>query len=148
MSRFLVISLLTFLTACADGPTAPSKDPKVFTQGAEADEKPDDLEPTEGWSDRDDPTLFSDELEFDVDALPSEGEATQIPWAGSYWPVYEDSINKRWDGAESLSPAEKYGEAFGVEDVPDLVSQHHGIDKYQSRTECKETSECDSAKSE
>jgi hypothetical protein len=151
MSRIFFASFFALATACTTAPQVTSDEAlgdKHGADAAEANEKPDNLDPAEGWSDRDDPTLFSDELEFDVDALPIDGEATIIPWAGSYWPVYQDSINKRWDGVDSQSPAEKYGEAFGVEDVTNLVSKHHGIDKYQSRTACKETSECDSAMAE
>ena len=145
MNRISSMSILLLLNACG-------LDPVGHTDGthdnANGKEKPSDLDPAEGWSSADSPTLFSDELEYKLAILPEEGEATRIPWAGSYWPVYQDSINKRWDGDESLSPAAKYGEAFGVEDIEDQVSEHHGIDKYKSRTACKETSDCDSAKAE
>mgnify|MGYP001158709104 CR=1 FL=1 len=87
------------------------------------------------WTNADDPHLFSDSLEVKLDALPLEGEAVNIPWASSYWPVYEDSINYRWAGEESLSPAAKYGAAFSVEDIEDKVSANHGVD---SMTTAKE----------
>ena len=105
------------------------------------DEKSEKVE----WGPQDRPSLFSDDLEYRFDALPLSGEAENIPWASSYWPVWEDSINHRWDGADSDSPAAKYGEAFGVAGMEDMVSAHHGIDRYQNRTPCEATDECNSA---
>lgn len=143
-----MISLLSILVlvACENSGIDSTKTASPVDSSSEnSNEKPDDVEPTEAWSDQDNPALFSDELEYNVDALPSEGEATQVPWPSSYWPVYEDSINYKWDGADSLSPAAKYGEAFGIDDFEDQVSEHHGIDKQSSRTECESNSDCNSA---
>lgn len=96
------------------------------------------------WTTQDSPTLFTTNLELRWEALPQQGEAQNIPWAGSYWPTYEDNINHRWAGASSDSPSLKYQKAFtdGGVNVEDLVSKHHGIESV-SKT-CKETSECDS----
>lgn len=96
----------------------------------------------EAWSAADAPTLFNSNLEFKLDALPMEGQATNIPWAGNYWPVYEDSINVKWDGETSMSAAEKYGKAFNVADVENKVSKYHGIDNATAQKECSQTSEC------
>ena len=142
---WMVVTVLSM--ACntnATNETTADKAPWDDNQSHNGDDKPEDLAPNEAWSSRDAPTLFSDELEFNVDALPMTGEANRIPWAASYWPVYEDSINHRWDGADSQSPAAKYGAAFGIDDVEDQVSNAHGTDKYKNRTACSETSECDS----
>jgi hypothetical protein len=98
----------------------------------------------EAWGPSDDPALFNNNLEYRVDALPRTGEATNIPWAGSYWPVYEDSINRKWAGASSVSPAGKYGQAFGVSGVEDMVSRYHGVDAHPGRTACTADSECNS----
>jgi hypothetical protein len=98
----------------------------------------------EAWGSSDNPALFSTTLEYRLAELPRNGEATNIPWAGSYWPVYEDSINRKWEGASSKSPAAKYGEAFGVTGVEDAVSRYHGIDGQSSRTSCTTTSQCNS----
>jgi hypothetical protein len=100
------------------------------------------------WGERDDPSLFTADLEYGIDALPRTGEVSQIPWAGSYWPVYQDSINVKWDGADSLSPAAKYGAAFGVEDAEDAVSASNGIDSANWRDSCTTSSQCDSAQGE
>jgi len=97
------------------------------------------------WGPNDLPSLFSSDLEYSFEALPLDGEVDQIPWAGSYWPVWEDSINHRWAGTNSMSPAAKYGEAFGIQGIEDMVSAHHGIDRYESRTPCEVSSQCDSS---
>jgi len=144
-----LIPLFALQFACnLTSPPPEQADADTFNVTTYGDEKPDNLEPTEGWSNQDDPTLFTHELDFDVDALPMEGEADNVPWASSYWPVYEDSINFRWDGDNSMSPSEKYGEAFGIEDFADKVSEHHGIDNQSSRTECESNDECNSDISE
>ena len=98
----------------------------------------------EHWGSNDDPSNFDGDLEYVFDELPLEGEADPIPWAGSYWPTAEDSINKVWQGSGTLSPAGKYGAAFDVADIEDAVSQYHGIDGQSSRTACTEDSECNS----
>ena len=125
MKRFPLFFLLA-LNACSA--PFPGQDTEASSERKNA----------EGWSNRDDPTLFSGDLEYNMDALPTDGEAFSIPWASSYWPTSEDSINFKWAGSESLSPAAKYGEAFGVIDVEDKVSANHGIDNYSSRTACTE----------
>ena len=98
----------------------------------------------EHWGSNDDPSNFDGNLEYVFDELPLEGEADPIPWAGSYWPTAEDSINKVWEGNGTLSPASKYGEAFDIDNIEDAVSQYHGIDGQSSRTECTEDSQCNS----
>ncbi len=96
----------------------------------------------ESWTYRDDPEIFSGDLEYSFAALPVQGEASQIPWAGSYWPVYQDAINYRWDGVNSDSPAKKYEKAFALSGVEDAVSREHGIDSNSHRTACTSDSEC------
>jgi hypothetical protein len=96
------------------------------------------------WGSRDNPNIFASDLVYTVSDLPREGGAASAPWASSYWPTYQDNINYKWDGADSLSPAAKYGEAFGIEGIEDAVSRYHGIDSRSSATVCKEDSECDS----
>src|SRR5204863_4437680 len=78
----------------------------------------------ERWSTADDPALFGGPLERRLSALPRQGSASVTPWPGSYWPTYRDSINERWAGTNSPSPAEKYGAAFGVANVEDAVSRN------------------------
>ncbi|MCE9571814.1 MAG: pre-peptidase C-terminal domain-containing protein [Deltaproteobacteria bacterium] len=96
----------------------------------------------EAWGSADDPKLFSGSLEYSLAALPLNGHATNTPWAGNYWPVYEDSINHKWAGANSEAAPTKYGRAFGVTGVEDAVSRYHGIDAQSSRTACTTDSQC------
>ncbi len=96
----------------------------------------------EAWGSSDSPLLFNGSLEMKLDALPMNGQATNVPWAGNYWPVYKDSINDKWAGASSESPSTKYGRAFGVTGVEDAVSKYHGIDAQASRTQCTTDSNC------
>src|SRR5262245_5349173 len=76
----------------------------------------------EAWGSSDNPAMFNANLEYRMDQLPRTGEARNIPWAGNYWPVYQDSINHKWAGASSKAPSTKYGEAFGVTGVENAVS--------------------------
>ena len=115
----------------------------VGLERVKRDRLPDNRKETEAWSAVDRPTLFAADLEYHLEDLPLEGEAEDIPWAGSYWPVYRDTINHRWAGSSSMSPAAKYGEAFGVEKVEDLVSMHHGIDSASWRPSCTSNSDCE-----
>jgi hypothetical protein len=111
---------------------------------AESDVKGGPEGKAEAWGANDSPLLFSSSLELRVAELPRNGEATNIPWASSYWPVYEDSINYKWAGASSESASAKYGRAFGVSDVENAVSRYHGIDAQSSRTACTDNSQCNS----
>lgn len=113
------------------------------------DDKPDESDvkggadgKAEAWGSADDPALFNSGLEYRATELPRTGQARNIPWAGNYWPVYEDSINNKWDGATSEAPSTKYGRAFGVTGVEDAVSRYHGIDNNTSRTACTTDSQC------
>lgn len=103
---------------------------------------PETVKSEEAWQAQDNPSLFGANLELRLDALPMEGQAANIPWAGSYWPTYEDNINYRWAGPNSDSAPLKYQKAFGGTNVEDAVSRYHGIESV-SKT-CTETTQCDS----
>jgi uncharacterized protein YuzE len=94
------------------------------------------------WGSKDRPAIFNENLEYQLDKLPSSGEAAQVPWAGNYWPTYQDSINHPWDGKDSDSPAKKYEKAFNGNNVEDSVSRAFGIDSRTTAKVCKEDSEC------
>jgi hypothetical protein len=98
----------------------------------------------EAWGPSDNPAMFNANLEYRVAELPQTGEARNIPWAGNYWPVYQDSINYKWAGASTKPASTKYGEAFGVTGVENGVSQYHGIDGQADRTACTTDSQCNS----
>ena len=97
----------------------------------------------EAWGPSDNPALFNTNLEYRASELPMQGAATNTPWASSYWPVYQDSINFKWGAGDPAST--KYGKAFGVTGIENAVSQYHGIDAHASRTACTEDSQCNSA---
>jgi hypothetical protein len=82
-------------------------------------------------------------LEYALDKLPAKGEAKVIPWTGSYWPTAHDSINYRWDGPGSDSPAMKYQKAFGHAGVEDAVSRYYGIDSVTGARSCNASGQCD-----
>ncbi len=140
--RTILLATIAALSACSTPSAVEKHTFEAFSIQSYGDEKPDNVVPTESWGSQDNPNLFDNSLVYNVDELPLVGEAEKIPWAGAYWPVYEDSINSRWDGKNSQSPSEKYAEAFGVSDFPEKVSKDHGIEKYSNRTACTEDYEC------
>lgn len=97
--------------------------------------------PREAWSAHDDPSLLAASFEYVLDELPRSGTAKRLPWPGSYWPSYIDSINYRWAGANSHSPAAKYGLAFGKSGVEDAVSRDIGVDSVPGKS-CEQQSDC------
>jgi hypothetical protein len=111
----------------------------------EGEGESDGVEQAEKWGAADDPAIFTPDAKRKLADLPDQGEAAQIPWAGSYWPVYEDSINHKWDGASSDSASKKYEKAFNATNVEDAVSKYHGVESRTEAKVCKEDSECDSA---
>jgi len=74
---------------------------------------------SDAWNWRNDPSRFHIDLEYNFENLPSEGASAKVAWAETYWPTYEDSINARWQGDDTLSPAEKYDKAFNDWTPPD-----------------------------
>ena len=99
----------------------------------------------EAWSGQDAPTLFTSNLEYRLESLPMQGEAANVPWAGSYWPTYEDNINYKWDGSASMSASAKFAKAFGLDQtrVENAVSSEHGIDSLSWAKTCTTDSQCD-----
>jgi len=63
---------------------------------------------SDAWNYRNDPAHFRTELNYRFEDLPLEGYSNRVAWPGSYWPYYQDGINHRWLGNNTLSPAEKY----------------------------------------
>ncbi len=137
LSRYSALTAAALLVGCVNELPAPAQlTIEVADKGEETKQIP--------WGSRDDPDIFGADLVYTAADLPSAGAAANTPWPASYWPVYEDSINYRWDGDSTLSPAAKYGQAFGVSGVEDAVSRYHGIDSQKHRTACTEDSQCDS----
>jgi hypothetical protein len=102
----------------------------------------------ERWSRADDPGIFGIELERNFARLPARGTASPLPWTGTYWPASRDSINYHWAGANTLSPSEKYGMAFGVYGVDEMVSRQFGIEARGWSPFCFDDSQCDRGRHE
>jgi hypothetical protein len=97
----------------------------------------------EGWSQQDAPDKFANDLIRTLGDLPQVGEAEEIPWAGYYWAVAYDSVNKDWAG-NGNPPTKKYANAFNKDPqyVMDQVSRYHGIDSQSHRKDCTSNSDC------
>ena len=146
LRTLLLISLLSTAAACSDDAWTVTIDRSGQASSSEVDKLP------VSWTAQDDPHILDFDNDFitHFDSLPTEGEAANAPWAGSYWPIYEDSINYRWDKStpDSLSPAGKFEKAFGRPGIVESVSANHGIDSQFAATSCTQKSDCDSKKGE
>ncbi|MDP6946920.1 MAG: hypothetical protein QF464_22415, partial [Myxococcota bacterium] len=143
-AHVILASLVTLtLIACSGGSGLQEPAAKPDMAG------PKDAAKADAWHRLDDPARLGENLVMRLEQLPLDGEAAIIPWAGSYWPTYLDSINHRWDcpssspDCDNLSPAEKYAKAFEVEGVEDYVSENHGIDAHDWKPSCLQQSDCD-----
>jgi len=94
------------------------------------------------WGSADTPSNVDATYLHALAQLPQQGESTVKPWIGTTWLIQQDSINLRWDGANSQSAASKYQSAFGSTDVEDNVSLGHGIDAWSARPSCTDSSQC------
>ncbi|MBI5482336.1 MAG: proprotein convertase P-domain-containing protein [Deltaproteobacteria bacterium] len=106
MSRkaFSILALLALLLpACADVADDPGK---PESDGKSVDGK------AEAWNSTNNPSRFQIQFEYQLDTLPKTGAAERTPWPDTYWPTYMDSTNHRWQGSTTLSPLEKYDQAF------------------------------------
>ncbi|RYF12086.1 MAG: hypothetical protein EOO40_02030 [Deltaproteobacteria bacterium] len=130
--RSLISGFVILLTGCG---IPQSTEPKSAIESTAPQQA------LERWSPIDDARKLGQPIEHRLGALPLEGEVAQAPWVGSYWPTYLDSINYRWAGPRSESPARKYGRAFGVANVEDKVSRYHGIDSVRGSS-CSNYGSC------
>lgn len=97
----------------------------------------------EKWNRKNNPAFVDANFEYDVAKLPLNGEATRAPIPSDYWATYHDSLNAEWEGQDTLSPAAKFGKAFGIEGLEDIISRNYGIDRYRgNRKACKTTADC------
>ncbi|KAG7386059.1 hypothetical protein PHYPSEUDO_000727 [Phytophthora pseudosyringae] len=87
--------------------------------------------------------FYGTKMEMTLKDLPSSGVHTPSPWAGPYWPTYQDSINVVWSQGQP-SAAEKYAKAFGKDPTAfmDAVSKKNGIDSQSGRKKCTSTNDC------
>jgi hypothetical protein len=125
-SSLLTLSLL--LVACDAPPDADDGQDRVQTY-------------REAWNAANNPSLLDPAFNYTLAQLPTSGEAKRTPWAGSYWPTYKDSINDRWAGAGTQSPAKKYELAFARTGIENAVSEAVGIDSLAGKT-CSADADC------
>ncbi len=136
MLKIAMMTIGVSLVACVDEQEDPKPDVSDVKGGADGK--------AEAWGSQDSPLLFNPNLELVAANLPMNGAARNIPWAASYWPIYQDNINVKWDGPNSKPASTKYGQAFNVTGVEDAVSRNHGIDAQSGAKSCTQTSECKS----
>jgi hypothetical protein len=99
----------------------------------------------EAWNSANNPAYVDNSFVYEVDQLPPQGETATPPWSGDYWATYKDSLNIKWDGADSLSPAQKVEAALGKAGFPKAITDNYGIYGH-GRKSCNETSECSDLK--
>ena len=164
LSYLLIVALFSFggMSACSESNTQSTNTPAdpVPNTGNEPPISANfDMDPgvsknegadgkAEAWGREDSPFRFDSNLVLVYADLPKSGHTETAPWAANYWPVYKDSINDLWDGPDSKSPAQKFEDAFGLADIEDAVSQHHGIESQSHRTACTTNDECDAEMAE
>ncbi|KAE9337700.1 hypothetical protein PF008_g12411 [Phytophthora fragariae] len=95
-------------------------------------------------------TFFGSRMEMNFWTLRGQyasGLAPTAPWASSYWPTFQDGINRAWKSGEA-SPSEKYAVAYGlnVTDFKNKISASNGVDSRKSSTPCSVDSDCTSRK--
>lgn len=114
------------VSACADTTDVPSEAVNQTDDGVVKSSGVD--EKSDAWNWRNNPVHFRAELNYSFEELPLEGASDRVAWPASYWPYYEDGINFRWQGTDTLSPAEKYDNAFNDWDVDDEFMQLRPFD--------------------
>jgi len=143
MRKFLTGSVISVMSLMAVSCANDSDGEKSASHLVESEKK--SVEVRQPWGSNDDPQklVMDGTFNYKFADLPLEGEADIVPWAGSYWPTHEDSINYKWNGADSMSASLKYERAFDKTEIEDKVSNDYGVAKYTSRKACTEDSECD-----
>lgn len=95
------------------------------------------------WTRSDRPARVSENFIYEVVNLPVEGETQPLPAASDYWPTAEDSINRRWDGPGTLSPAEKFERAFRRPGFASAISAKLGVGAApRDRRTCLTSDDC------
>ena len=116
MRRFLPMVLLAIPLLLVGVPACGDSEPDPESESSNAGVTPDGETKAGGgkgdaWNWRNDPSRFEADLIYQWDELPESGEIALTPWTDTYWPNYRDSINDRWQGMDTLSPAEKWDKA-------------------------------------
>src|SRR5262245_15881499 len=99
----------------------------------------------EAWDYDNKPAKVGENLLYDFAKLPLRGATRSVPIAGDYWATANDSVNYRWDGDTTMSPAEKVEKAFNLTGFAKYVTDNFGIYGH-GRKECDTGSECEDLK--
>jgi hypothetical protein len=99
----------------------------------------------EAWDYANNPAKVGENFIYDVAKLPLRGATKTVPIAGDYWATANDSVNYRWDGDSSMSPAEKVEKAFNLPGFAKHVTDNYGI-YAGSRKACNTGSDCSDQK--
>lgn len=94
------------------------------------------------WDSANNPARIGETFIYEVASLPVEGETQLPPLASDYWPSAEDSVNRRWDGTDTLSPAEKFELAFDRKGFAAAISEKLGTGSARNRPSCSTTDDC------
>jgi len=141
-----LVSASLFAVGCGSAPESTSALASSDLDGLVLEGEIGTASDAERWDAANNPASVDTTFVYEVDKLPTTGATKAAPIPADYWATYQDSINVRWDGPESLSPAEKYEKAFNKPGLAKRVSELYGIRKQTSRKECTQTSECDELK--
>ncbi|MFB6351790.1 MAG: proprotein convertase P-domain-containing protein [Bradymonadaceae bacterium] len=70
---------------------------------------------SDAWDHLNNPERFQTELTYNWQELKNQAPESYTEaevWPATYWPMYKDGINQRWQGGNTLSPAEKYDRVY------------------------------------
>ncbi|TDH69911.1 hypothetical protein CCR75_009718 [Bremia lactucae] len=89
--------------------------------------------------------FYGVKMQVKLEYLPTVCVHSMAPWAGPFWPTFEDSINVIWRKSDP-SPAEKYATAFNLDVMAFMnnVSVHNGIYSQKKRPVCENHKTCKS----
>lgn len=95
----------------------------------------------EAWNLANNPLPAGSGLTYRVNDLPAQGRISRLPVPGYVWPTARDSIQYRWDGDQSSSPAEKAERALNKPGFARAITDTVGI--YGSgRPACDQPADC------
>lgn len=95
----------------------------------------------EAWNDANNPAFVDKNFVYEALKLPLTGELAKPPIPSDYWATANDSINYRWDGADSLSPAEKVEKALNKPGFSKGITEQFGIYGME-RKACNKKEDC------
>lgn len=132
--------LVSFLTAAMMGLVGCAADEEIL--------EPEDMDPMAGedgkfeaWNQANNPAFVDSGFVYYAQQLPVSGAGPK-PTPGDYWGHAWDSINKKWDGATSLSPAEKFAKVFGKPGTMEGVSKDYGVKSLPNNKVCTTDADC------